>query len=407
MKIGQRNRSVGATALNDHSSRSHSCLTVHVRGQDLTTGTVLRGCMHLVDLAGSERVDKSQVTGERLKEAQHINKSLSALGDVISALAQKSSHIPYRNSKLTQLLQDSLGGHAKTLMFVHISPEPDALGETISTLKFAERVAGVELGAARVNKDSADVKELKEQIASLKASLAKKEAEPVSIQHTRHGSPHNIQSSPYQANLLGKETLAVSNARRKLMGDVDCIEANKPRLREKGQHFDLDELLGNSPLWPPVSSPSEKNYRDTNNNNIKQHGGLGEWVDKVMVNKPETLQGTKSPSGGWESDDVFYQKYLTDSFRPLPRKTCNQFDLTTADDLDELDAATSDSSEQDLVWRFNQSKFGKGVGSTPTTTPPRPNMKLMKSPQQPRTTPNRLVPSQHSRKPCNGGGKRK
>ena len=135
MNIGQKNRAVGATALNDRSSRSHrfdsshlsieffdtlvlssyidtficSCLTVHVQGRDMTSGAVLRGCMHLVDLAGSERVDKSEVTGERLKEAQHINKSLSALGDVIAALAQRSSHVPYRNSKLTQLLQDSLG----------------------------------------------------------------------------------------------------------------------------------------------------------------------------------------------------------------------------------------------------------------------------------------------------------
>lgn len=85
-----------------------SVLTVHVHGED-TSGNILRSCLHLVDLAGSERVDKSEVTGDRLKEAQYINKSLSCLGDVIMALAQKNSHIPYRNSKLTLLLQDSLG----------------------------------------------------------------------------------------------------------------------------------------------------------------------------------------------------------------------------------------------------------------------------------------------------------
>lgn len=86
-----------------------SILTVHVRGKELVSGSMLKGCLHLVDLAGSERVVKSEAVGERLKEAQHINRSLSALGDVIAALAQKSTHVPYRNSKLTQVLQDSLG----------------------------------------------------------------------------------------------------------------------------------------------------------------------------------------------------------------------------------------------------------------------------------------------------------
>ncbi|CAM8939317.1 unnamed protein product [Rhodiola kirilowii] len=118
--------------------------------------------MHLVDLAGSERVDKSEVTGDRLKEAQHINRSLSALGDVIASLAQKNPHVPYKNSKLTQL-QDSLGGQAKTLMFVHISPQFNVISETISTLKFVERVSSVDLGTAKVNKDNnTKVKELKE-----------------------------------------------------------------------------------------------------------------------------------------------------------------------------------------------------------------------------------------------------
>ncbi|KAL3819778.1 hypothetical protein ACJIZ3_005683 [Penstemon smallii] len=177
MKLGEVNRAVGSTAINIRSSRSHSVLTVHVQGEDVTGGNILRSCLHLVDLAGSERVDKSEVSGDGLKEAQYINKSLSCLGDVITSLAQKNSHIPYRNSKLTLLLQNSLGGKAKTLMFAHVSPEGDSFGETMGTLKFAERVSTVELGAARANKESTEVLELKAQIESLKSALAYKEVQ--------------------------------------------------------------------------------------------------------------------------------------------------------------------------------------------------------------------------------------
>ncbi|KAL7178732.1 hypothetical protein ACSBR1_042145 [Camellia fascicularis] len=177
METGLRNRAKGATAMNERSSRSHSVVTIHVRGTDTKTGASLRGSLHLVDLAGSERVDRSEVTGDRLKEAQYINKSLSALGDVIFALAQKSSHIPYRNSKLTQVLQSALGGHAKTLMFVQLNPELNSYSETVSTLKFAERVSGVELGTARSSKEGRDVRDLMDQVASLKDTIAKKDEE--------------------------------------------------------------------------------------------------------------------------------------------------------------------------------------------------------------------------------------
>ncbi|XP_008804600.2 kinesin-like protein KIN-14C [Phoenix dactylifera] len=203
MQIGQANRAVGSTALNERSSRSHSVLTVHVRGVELKTGSTLRGCLHLIDLAGSERVERSEATGDRLKEAMHINKSLSALGDVIFALAQKSPHVPYRNSKLTQVLQSSLGGQAKTLMFVQINPDVESFSETISTLKFAERVSGVELGAARSNKEGKDVKDLMEQVAYLKDTIARKDEEIEQLQLLKDlRTRSNANSERYGNNLL-------------------------------------------------------------------------------------------------------------------------------------------------------------------------------------------------------------
>ncbi|KAL0359549.1 UNVERIFIED_CONTAM: Kinesin-like protein KIN-14L [Sesamum angustifolium] len=187
MKRVQENRAVGSTAINIRSSRSHSILSVHVHGED-ASGSLFRSCLHLVDLAGSERVDKSEVTGDGLQEAQNINKSLACLVDVITALAQKNSHIPYRNSKLTLLLQNSLGGNAKTLMLAHVNPEGDSFGETMSTLKFAQRVSTVELGAARVNKESSEVLELKAQIESLKKALGDKEVQTPLTRKTKEAA---------------------------------------------------------------------------------------------------------------------------------------------------------------------------------------------------------------------------
>ncbi|XP_078067224.1 kinesin-like protein KIFC3 isoform X4 [Mustelus asterias] len=146
-ELGRVNRATDFTNVNERSSRSHALLIVSVTGINLTSGVRTTGKLNLVDLAGSERVGKSGAEGPRLREAQNINKSLLALGDVICALRSKQPYIPFRNSKLTYLLQDSLSGDSKTLMMVQVSPMEKNVNETVCSLKFAQRVRSVELGA--------------------------------------------------------------------------------------------------------------------------------------------------------------------------------------------------------------------------------------------------------------------
>lgn len=144
-------RAVGATAVNEHSSRSHFVFMLQIVGTNEAQGTEVHGQLNLIDLAGSERLKSSLATGDRLKETQNINKSLSALGDVIMALANKEQHVPYRNSKLTYLLQQSLGGDAKTLMFVNIAPSLESAQESLCSLRFAAKVNSCEIGVAKKN----------------------------------------------------------------------------------------------------------------------------------------------------------------------------------------------------------------------------------------------------------------
>ncbi|KAL9658086.1 hypothetical protein ABK040_013000 [Willaertia magna] len=151
LKYGNESKKIFKTEMNDQSSRSHTIFTVKLTIQGRESNNQEKyyrkqSKIAFVDLAGSERVTKSGSvkSEERFKEAQHINKSLSALGDVIAALSTKQKHVPYRNSKLTLMLQEMIGGNSKTIMFANISPDRKSISETISTLTFASRVKCVQ-----------------------------------------------------------------------------------------------------------------------------------------------------------------------------------------------------------------------------------------------------------------------
>ena len=180
---GNAKRATASTNMNEHSSRSHMVLHIEVHtavnGQEQAVGN-----LYLVDLAGSERVSKSGVEGAEMKEAQHINKSLSALGDVMAALDEKKSHIPFRNSKLTYLLQDSLGGNSRTMMMVTVCPGSDSLDESICAVQFATRVRRINLGSAQKNVSNKNLEESLKNAAKEMRQLenAKLRTEEVSLE---------------------------------------------------------------------------------------------------------------------------------------------------------------------------------------------------------------------------------
>jgi kinesin family protein C2/C3 len=151
MDTATLHRKVTATNMNDVSSRSHMIVYIRINTVNNQTKAQSYGKLSLVDLAGSERLDKSGAEGQAAKEAMAINKSLTALGDTISALGAGAKHVPYRNSMLTHLLQDSMAGQAKVLMFCCVSPASYNISETLSSLMFATRARGVSLGQVKKN----------------------------------------------------------------------------------------------------------------------------------------------------------------------------------------------------------------------------------------------------------------
>lgn len=252
-RLGDKQRSTASTKMNQHSSRSHSIFSITIeavdlannpsnsagsaRGKSSTTQTIRVGRLNLIDLAGSERQSKSGTSGAQLKEASRINLSLTCLSLVIRALTDPSStHVPYRNSKLTRLLSSSLGGNSKTLLIACISNELSSLDETLNTLRFAQRTKKVK-NDAKINEDPKDalLRKYRIQIQELKSKLRAKMS----------SSARSVGGS---SSLLGDDEEAIESLatfdvkQQQHQNEVDSLKNNQDQTSINGRK-EQEELL--------------------------------------------------------------------------------------------------------------------------------------------------------------------
>lgn len=219
MLLGNENRHTSSTAFNDVSSRSHAVMILTVAQNNSEDGTLRSGKLHLVDLAGAEMAGRAQVTGKRLDEAKLINKSLTTLGIVVRTLAEgEGKHIPYRDSKLTRLLQDALGGNSRTTMLITCSPDPECLEETANTFRFAAKAKEVRT-LPKENKETT-ISELRILLAKTELELALRTHQLESIEQSMETSRMATQEEPEGED---KDTLLHENER--LMEIIDDLQS--------------------------------------------------------------------------------------------------------------------------------------------------------------------------------------
>lgn len=267
LEYGNKNRRQSPTAANEVSSRSHAVLQIQVHQKDRTadvSASVKMGKLSLIDLAGSERAAVSENRGERLKEGANINRSLLALGNCINSLGEKykkGQHVPYRNSKLTRLLKDSLGGNCRTVMIAAISPSPLSYEDTLNTLKYANRAKNIKTNVTRnvvnvtyhISKYTRIIQDQKEEIEQLKIKLESS---------LKHSSPLK-QSSPrldHNTHILRE---IIIEQHRILSGSGLQTERMIQRLERAGLTLPLPSSPGRGRAtklaWMPVKSTSSPN----------------------------------------------------------------------------------------------------------------------------------------------------
>ncbi|KRX50336.1 Kinesin heavy chain [Trichinella murrelli] len=286
---GKANRHIAVTNMNEHSSRSHSVFLINIRQENVETQKKLSGKLYLVDLAGSEKVSKTGAEGTILDEAKNINKSLSALGNVISALAEGTkSHVPYRDSKLTRILQESLGGNARTTIVICCSPASFNEGETKSTLLFGARAKTIS-NVVQVNEEltaeewKRRFERERDKVLKLRAQLSAYERE---IERWRRGESipesEQVNLSDLTESMIAPSVTesmivdSVSNAPAAMVTSTPAALVDEERARYEEERLRLYQQL------------------DEKDDEIQQQSQLAERLKEQLNEQEELIKQTKT-----------------------------------------------------------------------------------------------------------------
>lgn len=281
LRVGQAARATSATAVHGTSSRSHLVMTLFLTTHDSVTGHFLKtGKLSLVDLAGSERIKRSEAVGERLREAQYINRSLSALADVIWAKERQVAHVPYRNSKLTHLLQDALGAQSscRTTIIVALPPTRSALSETLHSLQFSARLSSLSLQtASRLSlHEQQQQKEEKQQ-------LEKKQAEKL-----------RQENAEIRAQLEDRERQLQDKDRRLQERERQLADRDKQLAEQRRLLLELGPLAPRASSEPPPDGPAGASGGSCGGTSACSTSGCGTAADSSAA----TTSTSATTSGG-------------------------------------------------------------------------------------------------------------
>ena len=320
LEIGSANRAQAATNMNEHSSRSHSIFILTINQTNKKEGYSKIGKLYLVDLAGSEKISKTGATGHTLEEAKIINKSLTTLGRVINNLTDgKSTHIPYRESKLTRVLQESLGGNSKTCLIITCSPSIYNESESLSTLRFGERAKKIK-NKPKINKEIT-VAELQKLVTQLKENLKKADARISQLENYIRQNGLSVPASDYRKEEDEEEKRKQKEEKEKSRNEEKEIDELKNKISKENiplgdritnalnilsndDEYSYDnriELIANLKYIKEVVESKDFNNgnsknsttRDTLNNSENNNNGNAQGKCIDIINKIKDLKEVK------------------------------------------------------------------------------------------------------------------